>query len=527
MIRNKKTRQQWYRLRRGVAVLLVLGMLAMTLALSYASLRGQATVAQLAQNVGRGEDARLAAESGIYAALRKMSDGTWGGINSTLTGRITDDSWYEVSFLTGDASLQPGDPLYGEYPYRVTVTASGYASDPGQPSLRSVHKVDAVVQLARRAIAPEPSAWSSLDNYTVYQWGNRDITVQEPVRINGQTTLLGRLFLSPTYPSTTGSRDAYLTGLNSMLLEGRGDHRPFASPLTIALIRQDSSALDLVTKLGILTIDSLASASAPVGHPNTVSSYRLYPGGKVYSPPILGDVYGSTLQSVTLAPHPVNNPLGVFRNRATLSVNNNVTIRGTIVGEGTVSDIQVVGTNVKFEGFNLPPLEGASATYQLPVALLRDDLRYHGTSDAVLQGLAMIYDEFELKQGAATARFAMHGKLVTSGLRLQGRTPWIMTSTDWQKDCDDFRGSGGLLGGILEALLDDVRAALGLGADDPVFFPEYMQHVRGFTVQPRLTFQPEATGVKYHWHDWSQPVFQKDPNDLGLRWNLVRWVEGS
>jgi hypothetical protein len=314
-----------------------------------------------------------------------------------------------------------------------------------------------------------------------------------------------------------------------MRLEGRGDHRPFASPLTISLVRQDAPVLTmLTTQLGLTTVDTLAPASAPAVHPNAVVGYRLYPGGKVYAPPIIGDVYGTTLQNVTLAPQPVINPLGIFRNRSTLSVNSNVALRGTIIGEGTLSDIQVVGTNVKFEGLNLPPLENSSNTYQLPVVLLRDDLRYHATSDALLRGLAMIYDEFELKQGAATARFAMHGKLITSGLRLRGRDPWTMTATDWDEDYDDFRGSGGLLASVLEATLDAIRSSLGLGPDDEVYFPEYMQHVRGFVVQPQLTFQPENTpGLKYHWHDWSQPVFQKDPGDLGLRWNLLRWVEGS
>jgi hypothetical protein len=517
------------RSRRGIAVLLVLGMLAMTLALSYASLRGQATVAQLAENLGRGEDARLAAESGIYAALRKMSDGSWAGISSTMTGNVTDNSWYEVSFVTGDGPLPPGDPLYnpGEFAYRVTITSNGYSSDPSQPSLRAVHRVDAIVQLARRTLLPEPANWSTFANYTVYQWGNREITVQEPVRINGQAAILGRMLFSQQYPLTTESRDAYLSGLNEMRQEGRGDHRPFASPLTIAVVRQDAATLTMLSKLGLVTVDSLAATTAPVTHPNTVMGYRLYPGGKVYLAPIIQDDYGSTLQDVTLAPDPIENPLGVFRNQSSLNISNNVTVRGTIIGEGTSSDIQVVGTGVKFEGLNLAPIEGSSQVYQLPVVVLRDDLRMHPTSNVVVQGLAMVYDEFELKQGSTAIRFALTGKLVTSGLRLRGRDPWQMTATAWDDDYDNFRGSGGLLGGILDALLDTIRNTLGLGPGDEVFFPEYMQHVRGFMYQPVLTFQPPTSGVQFHWHNWSQGVYQKDPTDPGLRWNLIRWVEGS
>lgn len=516
--------------RRGVAVLLVLGMLAMTLALSYASLRGQATVAQLAENNTRGEDARLAAESGVYAALRIMSDGTWAGINSTLTDNLSDNSWYEVSFVTGDGPLPPSDPLYNpnEFAYRVTITSTGYSNDPSQPSLRSVHTVEAIVQLARRTLLAEPANWPLLDNFTVYQWGNRDITVQEPVRINGQTLINGRMLLSQQYPLTNSSRDEYLKGLNSMRIEGRGDHRPFASPLSIALTRQDASTLTmLTTRLGLVTVDSLASSSAPVNHPNIVMSYRLYPGGKVYLPPVIQTTYGSTLTNVTLQPNAASNPLGVFRNQSSLSLNNNVIVRGTIIGEGSSSDVQVVGTGVKFEGVNLAPIEGSSQVYQLPVALLRDDLRFHANSDAVVQGLAMVYDEFELKQGSTNARFKLEGKLVTSGMRLRGRDPWQMTADAWDDDYDDFNGSGGLLGGLLGALLDTIGNLLGLGPGEEVTFPEYMQHVRGFIIKPVLTFQPPAGGVKYHWHNWSQGVYQKDPTDPGLRWNLIRWVEGS
>jgi hypothetical protein len=50
-----------------MAVLLVLGLLAITLALSYASLRGQGMTAQLARNATRALDAREAARSGRSA----------------------------------------------------------------------------------------------------------------------------------------------------------------------------------------------------------------------------------------------------------------------------------------------------------------------------------------------------------------------------------------------------------------------------------------------------------------------------
>ena len=63
---------------------------------------------------------------------------------------MTDDSYYEVTFSTGDPLLLPGNANYAEYPYRLTITSTGYAEDPSDPDMRAIHRVRSVVQLARR-----------------------------------------------------------------------------------------------------------------------------------------------------------------------------------------------------------------------------------------------------------------------------------------------------------------------------------------------------------------------------------------
>src|SRR3982750_4035209 len=95
---------------RGMAIVLVLGILAMTLAISYATLRGQATTAELARNKNRGSNARVAAQSGLAAALQKMSSDNWSGISSTLRSNVTNNAWYQVTFTTGDSKLASTDP---------------------------------------------------------------------------------------------------------------------------------------------------------------------------------------------------------------------------------------------------------------------------------------------------------------------------------------------------------------------------------------------------------------------------------
>src|SRR5439155_24785180 len=136
-----------YQRPRGIAVVLVLGLLAITLAISYATLRGQGTTSQLARNNSRALDARVAAQSGLAAALRKISENAWGGINSSINVNITNNSWYQVSFTTGDSKLTPTDPNYSEYPFRVMIDSVGYASDSLNPAIRATHHCRCTVQL--------------------------------------------------------------------------------------------------------------------------------------------------------------------------------------------------------------------------------------------------------------------------------------------------------------------------------------------------------------------------------------------
>src|SRR2546430_9067956 len=112
---------------RGIAVVMVLGLLAITIAISYATLRGQGTTTQLARNNSRSLEARAAARSGIAAALRKISENAWGGVGSTLNSGVTANSSYFVTFTTGDEKLLPGstDPPYSEWPYRLTIDSTG------------------------------------------------------------------------------------------------------------------------------------------------------------------------------------------------------------------------------------------------------------------------------------------------------------------------------------------------------------------------------------------------------------------
>jgi hypothetical protein len=517
MIAPRRSQPQIHRIRanhrpRGIAVVMVLGLLAITLAISYATLRGQGTTTQLARNGTRALDARAAAHSGLAAALRKISENNWAGIDAALSANVTNHSWYQVSFATGDTALQSTDSQYGEYAFRVTINATGFAADPLNPAVRSEHRCRCVVQLVRKRLTTEPANWDAVRNYNVYQFANKDVYVQFPVRINGATCLMGRLIFCTDYPNSTAALDQYLLDLNARRIAGLGDDRPLPGTITlrgVATNQISTTITQLTTKLGVVVIDTAASPSAPVDHPGGVLTYRLYPGGKEYTIPVIQNTYGNPIQNVTLGPDPVNNPLGVYRSTGSLSIQNNVRISGTIIAEGSGPEIQVSGTGVVLKPLNLPSLYGSTETFQLPSVLAKDDFRVNSGADVQIEGMALVWDEFELKSGVAATKLALKGNLVTNSMLLRGRSSWVQTPITWSSDKNNFT----------------IQSLNVLDPNRSLYFPDYMEKIKGFVVKPTLTFSPDSSGVKPHWHDWTKAVYQPDPADPGLSWEVIRWED--
>jgi hypothetical protein len=509
-----------YRRRpRGFAVVMVLGLLAITLAISYATLRGQGTTTQLARNNSRALDARVAAQSGLAAALRKVSENAWGGVTSTLSANVTNNSWYQVNYTTGDTKLTPTDPSYSEYPFRLTIDSVGYASDPLNPAIRAQHHSRCTVQLVRKQFVAEPAIWSVLKGYTVCQCGTADVYAQFPVRIDGSACLLGKLSFCTDYPGNIGgiyaARDQYLSDLYARKAAGLPDCRPFPDNLAIrgTTTTQDATTMSLLSnnlRISYTEANNLPTLPSLPGHPGSVLKYKLYPGGADYTPPIIQNSFGNPIQNVTLAPDPLTNPLGIYRSTGSLSIQNNVQITGTLISDGGGSDIQIYGTNVVLKPNNLPAIYGSSQTYQLPAVIAFTDLRMNSGSTVQISGTTIVCGEFEIKSGPATSSFALTGNLMTNTLLLRGRTSgisayfWNQSAATWSTD----------------KVLFGAQSATGIP-----YFPDYLESKKGLVVKPTLTFTADSSGVLPHWHDWSQPVYQPDPSDAGLRWEVVRWED--
>jgi len=129
-------------------------------------------------------------------------------------------------------------------------------------------------------------------------------------------------------------------------------------------------------------------------------------------------------------------------------------------------------------------------------------------SDAKINGTAVVWKEFEIKQGTMASKFAMTGSLIADTVLLHGRSTWAaVPSLTWGTDLTLF----------------NVQKV----TNPTLTFPAFEQTQRGFTIKPTLTFSADSSGVKPHWHDWTQPVFQPDSADPGLKWEVVRWEDGS
>lgn len=184
--------------RRGLSVIIVLGLLAITLSLSYAMMRTQMTSAQIQTNLNKRNDARQAALTGLMIGIRKMHDEDWAGVDTTLAGQLASGVSYLVHYETGDLALTEEHPQRDLYPYRVTVTSTGTAGSEG--GSQTSHQASAVVQLVPRSLAEAPSNWQSLQNFTLYQWSNQTVRWEGPSRVEGPVRLAGELQFCEEYP---------------------------------------------------------------------------------------------------------------------------------------------------------------------------------------------------------------------------------------------------------------------------------------------------------------------------------------
>ncbi len=178
--------------RRGIAVLLVLLLLTLTLALSYATVRTQNMAMMIQLNSDRRAAAQQAAVTGMAIAVKKMQQSNWAGFGSTINGTLSSTDSYSVTYTYGDPSLTSGSPDYNDYAFRGTLSVTGKSTDPANPQDVATYQISTVVRLVPRMLSTEPSDWSTMQQYTVYQTANQPFEIDIPCQLSGPVRIQGR-----------------------------------------------------------------------------------------------------------------------------------------------------------------------------------------------------------------------------------------------------------------------------------------------------------------------------------------------
>lgn len=493
--------------RRGVTVLIVLLLLSITLGLSYAIVRSQTTALRVQQNANVRASARRAALTGLTVALKEMHTDEWcdgDGVNTTLSGWISDCERYQVTYAAGDPSLAVDDP---DYPYRVTLLSTGTASDKSDPDRTTTHRARAVVRLAPRSVADEPSDWAAMQQYTVYQSKKDTFDIDIPCRLEGKVRIQGWLHIAPNYPTDEDAWQGYLADLKSMADHpAYPDYRPLSRRPVLDHSLQTPQDRDALSRLGLWKpwyVSTPTDETEPDwALPSSCSEYQIYPGGPVYEVPALG----ARVDGPVLGPDPETNPLGLFQRVGNLVIGEGVTVRGSLFCSGRIN---IEGENVHFEPVELPAVNdptGPAVPLRLPAASCKW-LTVKPTASGSVTGLVAVFEELKVKKSPDTVEFGITGRVVTRRLTLKEREPW--QAADWDAYYDQFKS--------------DPRYLLRFVV--PYYFPVWMAD-RGYDPRPRLTIGPDPSDVAYHWKKPYDPIYVPHPDDDGLRWDLLEWTDG-
>lgn len=482
----------------GSTVVLVLLVLSVSMALSYAVMRSQGMMLRIQSNSQRNGLARDAAVAGMNRALHHMQQANWAGVDTTLSGDVGPNERFVVRYTAGDPSLVPGSADYWRLPYRVTLLSTGFAADPGQPGVESTYQVQAVVELVPRALGAPPAEWDDIRQHTVYQLANEEFRIEVPCHVSGPVRLQGTFEVATPYSiNHSPSRVQYLGDLNLMRNNGYPDLRPVTGILRLPYARNSAETLNLLNNtMGVATVDIAETPSSFSSRPAEVLSYRMYPGGPSYSAATLP----STVQGMTLEPDPATNPAGIFYRSGSVEVRTNSTIRGTVISR---DQVLLSGGTIDVGTIDLLPLHGEEEPVQLPAVVARDFF-LDAVCGATVRGNSVVHRDFEVVPGhSSTILVNMDGKMVVRRLRVRGRTNW--KNAPWSTIY----------------LLFSLQVNPSGGAQYlPLFAWAY-----GYQAFPILQIRPDTTAVRDHWQDLSEPIYVPHPDDGGLRWDLVSWID--
>jgi len=483
-----------------MALVLVLALISLTLGASYALVRVQTSTVKTSTNGRLNDAARQAALTGLSAGLRRISQTSWGGIGSTVTGNVNSTDTYSVTFTAGDPQLADSDPEAADRPYRVTLTATGYAVDPTSSGVTTTYQVEAVARLVPKQLSSNPSMWTFMLGYVYYQTSSDSHSIQLPLRITGTQRWNGTLsnFLT-SYPTTTSQRQRYLSDLNAMRTNGYADCRPFDGPIvTLTSAMSSTNRNFLSSNLGLTLSNAAVTSTTNWAHPGTVTTYKLYPGGPSYNVPTLG----SSISNTTYQASAKTNPAGIFFRNGDVSIGNNTTVVGTIISTGNVT---LAGTNVSLQPASLTPLTGTTGPPQLPAVIANSQFRVSDGSNSTVSGTVAAFDKFVCLGGTQDTRLDFQGNLISRSLDVQNRDEWSLGTLWWALLWSAFNGQS--------------------GSSQIQYYPVYCQAAAGLSYTPLLTIAGPSGSAIRQWFTGGTPVYAVGSGDAGLVWSVLRITE--
>ena len=507
-------RSRRVRRRTGFALLVVLTIISVSIAMTYAVMHRQSVMLQVQQNNGTRVTARHAAITGMNVALRKMHQSNWAGVDVALSGDLGAAGSYSVTFTTGDPSLEdelnPGTPDpahsdYSDWPFRVTVVSTGSVASATSGVAPTEYRVRAVMKLVPRALSAKPAAWDEIRASTLYQYAsepNYPNYIAAPLRVDGHVHVRGPLEICPTLSWPMSVRNEYLGDLAAMHSAAMGDHRMITGLVRWPTAEQDGSDVVAVnTIMGLTTFNTATTAAPGWTYPGPINTYRLYPGGEVYNVASCS----ANLSNGTLGPDPDTNPAGLFYNSGDVILNGDVTIVGTVIAGWS---IDLAGPNISVRPADLPPTYGSSSTVQLPALIAGDDLRVREACQATASGLIAVWNRFDVDPGTRDTTFDLTGRLACRQIRVEPRYTWNMNETEWTSMDQAFQ---------VEAISGNPEAT--------TYFPMYLaQH--GYSYVPTIRLTAPDNTVEYQWITDGGSIYAPSAGDAGLMWDLLNWDDG-
>lgn len=500
------------RSRRGAAVIIVLTIVALCMAMAYASMRSQFTMVQVQRNGLTQGDARHAALTGLSVALRQMHQSDWAGVGTSLAAELGDGSSYSVTYTTGDPALEdpasPGSPDashpdYQDWPFRVTVFSTGTASN--DDSVESTYRVRAVMRLVPRALSAEPADWDKLDGYTLYQYRDSNFYFHPHVRVEGAVRLRKKFEFAPDFNWDVSTRNLYLSDLLAMDQAGYSLKRMFTGPIDLPYSEQGASdsafeVNEIQTLFGVTTNDAPKDEHPDIEYTDQMNTYRIYPGGKLYSVPEIG----GSASADGLGADPDTNPAGIYYFDDDVEFQNNDHFIGSLIAN---KKIQFIGSGVQLSPVSLPPLCGTTAAVQLPVVSAQNDIEFWDGFEGALSGLITTKERFNVDPGVTGVDLSFEGRLIFKEFKAEPFTLWPTSEASWDLADLTFK-----LQKTLGGLLTD-------------YFPGYLAST-GKPFSPIIKLKPSPEPVRYHWPTDGGSIYVIHADDPGLLWEMIDWQSG-